>query len=150
MFAIETTSRVKFIFMNRKATKILLLANFSLHDTCHRTEIFKRPVFLPFGRTFFEKRNTNKNITFLTEPLKSLQVFPQGRSFLRAGLSSRNKNFMLCFPFDKITWHVLHSTIFEELHRHTFQKVLFLSRPLLLVNRIEVQCLFYLPTISIT
>ena len=83
MFAIETTSRVKFIFMNRKATKILLLANFSLHDTCHRTEIFKRPVFLPFGRTFFEQRNTNKNITFLTEPLKSLQVFPQGRSFLK-------------------------------------------------------------------
>lgn len=144
MFAIETTSRVKFIFMNRKATKILLLANFSLHDTCHRTEIFKRPVFLPFGRTFFEQRNTNKNITFLTEPLKSLQVFPQGRSFLK----KQKYHVMLSFWQNDMA-----RPSFYDLWRTTsphFSKSVFLSRPVLLVNRIEVKCLFYLPTISIT
>ena len=99
MFAIETTSRVKFIFTKEEASKILLIANFSLRYTCHRTKIFKYPVFLPFGRNFFEQRNANENI--ISHFWLNLK-----RASFRPGLSSRNKNFMLCFSFDKVTCHV--------------------------------------------
>ena len=107
MFAIETTSRVKFIFMKEEASKILLIANFSLRYTCHRTKIFKYPVFLLFGRNFFEQRNANENI--ISHFWLNLK-----KSFLQARCFFKKQKFHVVFFFWQSNM-ARHLAFFEEL-----------------------------------
>lgn len=92
-----------------------------------------------FPRT--TKHEWEYQITFLTVSWKGLL---QGRSLFK----KQKFNVMLFFWQNNMARHFIPRSLKNSsLH---FSKSVFLSRPVLLVNRIEVQCLFSIPTITLT